>query len=244
MQIQQNVSLRNLNTFGLESEARYFVEAKSVDELAVILTDKNWNNFPKFILGGGSNILLTKNIDALVIHPDIKGIEKIRENDDHVWLHVGAGEVWHDLVMYCVASQYAGIENLSLIPGTAGAAPMQNIGAYGVEIKDVIETVEAISITTAEVRVFTWEECRFGYRESIFKKELKDQYIITGVVYRLNKKPVFNIEYGDIKKTLQEMNVANVSLRTISNAVIHIRQSKLPDPAQIGNAGSFLKTLK
>ncbi|WP_221394822.1 UDP-N-acetylmuramate dehydrogenase [Dyadobacter sp. NIV53] len=241
MQIQQNVSLRNLNTFGLESEARYFVEAKSVDELAVILTDKNWNNFPKFILGGGSNILLTKNIDALVIHPDIKGIEKIRENDDHVWLHVGAGEVWHDLVMYCVASQYAGIENLSLIPGTAGAAPMQNIGAYGVEIKDVIETVEAISITTAEVRVFTWEECRFGYRESIFKKELKDQYIITGVVYRLNKKPVFNIEYGDIKKTLQEMNVANVSLRTISNAVIHIRQSKLPDPAQIGNAGSFFK---
>ena len=241
MLIQQNVSLRNLNTFGLEAEARYFVEVKSVDELAEILTQKDWQNFPKFILGGGSNVLFTQNINALVIHPDIKGIEKIKETEEHIWLHVGAGEVWQDLVMYCVDHQYAGIENLSLIPGTAGAAPMQNIGAYGVEIKDVIETVEAISIATAETRTFTWEECQFGYRESVFKKALKDQYIITGAVYRLNKKPVFNIEYGDIKKTLQEMKIENVSIRAISNAVIHIRQSKLPDPAQIGNAGSFFK---
>ena len=241
MQIQHNVSLRNLNTFGLEAEARYFVEAKSVDELAEILIQKDWQNFPKFILGGGSNVLFTQNINALVIHPDIKGIEKIKETEEHIWLHVGAGESWHGLVLYCIDHQYAGIENLSLIPGTAGAAPMQNIGAYGVEIKDVIETVEAISIATAETRTFTWEECQFGYRESVFKKALKDQYIITGAVYRLSKKPVFNIEYGDIKKTLQEMKIENISIRAISDAVIHIRQSKLPDPAQIGNAGSFFK---
>lgn len=241
MQIQNNVSLRNLNTFGLESEAKYFVEARSVDELITILTDKDWKNSPKFILGGGSNVLFTQNINALVIHPDIRGINKINENEDHIWLYVGAGEVWHDLVLYCVDHDYAGIENLSLIPGTVGAAPMQNIGAYGIEIKDVIETVEAISISNAEIRTFNWEDCRFGYRESIFKKELKDQYIITGVVFKLNKKPVFNIEYGDIRKTLQEMNIKNISIRAISDAVIHIRQTKLPDPAKIGNAGSFFK---
>ena len=241
MQIQNNVSLRNLNTFGLEAAAKYFVEAKSVDELTAILTDKDWKDYPKFILGGGSNVLFTQNINALVIHPDIRGINKINENDDHIWLHVGAGEVWHDLVVYCVNHDYAGIENLSLIPGTVGAAPMQNIGAYGIEIKDTIETVEAISISTAENRTFNWEDCQFGYRESIFKKELKNQYIITGVVFKLNKKPVFNIEYGDIRKTLEEMKVENISIRAISDAVIHIRQTKLPDPAKIGNAGSFFK---
>ena len=144
MLIQNNVSLRKRNTFGLDSEALFFLEAKSVSDLVNLLTDKDWVNFPKFILGGGSNVLFTKNLNALVIHPNIKGIEKINEDDDYIMLHVGAGEVWHDVVMYCVEHEYGGIENLSLIPGTVGAAPMQNIGDYGVEIKDVIETVEAV----------------------------------------------------------------------------------------------------
>ena len=241
MQMQQNVSLRNLNTFGLESEARFFIEVDSVNALAEILKDETLKTIPKFILGGGSNVLLTKHIDALVIHPNIKGITKIREDDDFVWIHAGGGENWHAFVLYCVENQYAGIENLSLIPGTVGAAPMQNIGAYGVEIKEVVETVETISINTAEIRNFSSQECRFSYRESIFKTDLKGEYIITGVVFRLNKKAQFNIEYGDIQKTLQEMEVEDISIHAISEAVIRIRKSKLPDPAIIGNAGSFFK---
>ncbi|TDE09973.1 UDP-N-acetylmuramate dehydrogenase [Dyadobacter psychrotolerans] len=241
MEIKQYVSLRNFNTFGLESEARYFAEPQSVEELADLLRDTKYQQTPKFILSGGSNVLFSKDIDALVIHPQIKGTETIREDEEFVWLYVGGGEVWQDFVNYCVDHNYAGIENLSLIPGTVGAAPMQNIGAYGVEIKDVIETVYAISIATAETRIFSWEECQFGYRESIFKKELKDQYIITGAVFKLKKNPDFNIEYGDIKKTLAEMGVENLSIKAISDAVVRIRQSKLPDPAKIGNAGSFFK---
>jgi len=241
MQMQQNVSLRNLNTFGLESEARFFIEVDSVNALAEILKDETLKAITKFILGGGSNVLLTQHIEALVIHPNIKGITKIREDDDFVWIHAGGGESWHDFVLYCVKNQYAGIENLSLIPGTVGAAPMQNIGAYGVEIKEVVDTVETIAINTAEIRNFSSQECRFGYRESIFKTDLKGQYIITGVVFRLNKKAQFNIEYGDIQKTLQEMEVEHISIQAISEAVIRIRKSKLPDPAIIGNAGSFFK---
>jgi len=239
--MQHNVSLRHLNTFGLESRAQSFEEVKSVDELSSILKDSSLKETQKFILGGGSNILLTKDIDALVIKISINGIQKIKETDDHVWLHAGAGEKWHDFVLYCVANDYAGVENLSLIPGTIGAAPMQNIGAYGVEVKDVIETVEAISYEDVEFRTFSKEECHFGYRESVFKHELKGKFIITGVVFRLNKIPVFHIEYGDIQKTLQEMGVKTLSLKAISDAVINIRKSKLPDPAEIGNAGSFFK---
>lgn len=241
MKIQQQVSLRHFNTFGLEAEARYFAEPQSVEELMDLLKDNSYIQVPKFILSGGSNVLFTKNVDALVIHPNIKGIEKIKEDETFVWIDAGGGEVWQDLVNYCVNNNYAGIENMSLIPGTVGAAPMQNIGAYGVEVKDVIETVSAVSISTAELRIFSKEECQFGYRESVFKKELKGQYIITGVVFKLKKSPDFNIEYGDIKKTLAEMNVENLSIKAISDAVIRIRQSKLPDPAVIGNAGSFFK---
>lgn len=241
MHIRPNFSLRHLNTFGLDSSARFFVEVSSVTELTEILTDQVWKDTPKFILGGGSNVLFTRDIDALVIHPAIKGIEKLKEDDEHVWLKVGGGEIWHDFVMYCVAHNYGGVENLSLIPGTVGAAPMQNIGAYGVEIKDVIQSVEAVSIQTGEVRIFSKEECQFGYRESVFKRDLKDQYIITGAIFILNKKPVLNVGYGDIQKTLQEMNVAEVTIKTVSEAVMHIRRSKLPDPAVIGNAGSFFK---
>ena len=241
MHIQNNKDLRKLNTFGLEASAAFFTEARSVKALSEIIMSKDWKSVPKFILGGGSNILLLNNIDQLVIHLLIKGIEKIREDDEYVWLHVGGGEVWHDLVMYCVANDYAGIENLSLIPGSVGAAPMQNIGAYGVEIKEVIETVEAMSVASGEPRTFTWEECNFGYRESVFKHALKGQYVITGVTFRLNKVPDYKVSYGDIKSTLDQMGVTSYSIKAISDAVIHIRQSKLPDPVEIGNAGSFFK---
>lgn len=241
MEIRQHVSLRHLNTFGLESEARYFADVTSEEDLKALLINPDYQSVTKFVLGGGSNVLLTQNVDALVIHPNIKGIAVLREDEHFVWLGVGGGEVWHNLVMYCVSHGYAGIENLSLIPGTVGAAPMQNIGAYGVEVKDVIEEVSALSMATGEVRKFSNAECQFGYRESIFKKELKDQYIITGVVIRLLKKPVFHVAYGDIQKTLEAMEVKELSIRAVSDAVIHIRQSKLPDPAKIGNAGSFFK---
>lgn len=241
MQIQSNVSLRHLNTFGLDAEARYFANVRSVGELTAVLTDPEWKHIPKFILGGGSNILLTRNIEALVIHPDIRGIEKIEEDASSVVLHVGAGEVWHDFVMHCVDEGYGGIENLSLIPGTVGAAPMQNIGAYGVEIKSVVESVEAVEIDHGEKRIFSNAECQFGYRESIFKKALKDRYVITGATFRLSKQPVLNAAYGDVQKTLQEMGVGVPTIRDISEAIMKIRRSKLPDPAEIGNAGSFFK---
>lgn len=241
MLVQSNVSLRHLNTFGLDADARYFVNVRSIDELTAVLRDPEWKNFPKFILGGGSNILLTKDIDALVIHPGIKGITTVEESEEAVVLKVGAGEVWHDFVMHCVDNGYGGVENLSLIPGTVGAAPMQNIGAYGVEIKSVVESVEAVDIESGEKRVFSNAECEFGYRESVFKKAFKNKYVITGATFRLSKKPVLNAAYGDVQKTLQEMGAETPTIRDISEAIMTIRRSKLPDPAEIGNAGSFFK---
>ncbi|TLV00091.1 UDP-N-acetylmuramate dehydrogenase [Dyadobacter luticola] len=241
MQIQTNFSLRDFNTFGFDAIAQYFVGVKSAEELTEILLDPSWKHITKFILGGGSNVLFTKDIDALVIHPAIRGIEKIKEDESSVWLKVGAGENWHAFVMYCVENNYGGVENLSLIPGTIGAAPMQNIGAYGVEVKDVIESVEVVDIQTGEPKIFTNTECQFGYRESIFKKEAKGKYVITGVTFILNKKPVLNVGYGDVQKTLQEKNVTDPTIRDVSDVIISIRRSKLPDPAVIGNAGSFFK---
>lgn len=241
MQVLSHFPLRQLNTFGLDAEARFFARVTSVSELTSLLGDPQWKDFPKFILGGGSNILLTQNIDALVIQPKIEGIGLVRETDEHVWLKVGAGEMWHNLVMYCVENNLAGMENLALIPGTVGAAPMQNIGAYGVEIKDMIDSVEAVSQENGTLRVFSAEECEFGYRESIFKKALKDVYIITGATFILNKKPTFHVAYGDIQRTLEQMGVTELSIKAVSEAVMQIRRSKLPDPALIGNAGSFFK---
>ncbi|MCE6989085.1 UDP-N-acetylmuramate dehydrogenase [Dyadobacter sp. CY323] len=241
MQIQKDFSLRHYNTFGLEATADYYAEAQSVQELTEILQDPVWKSAPKFILGGGSNVLFTKNVDALVIHPEIQGIHKIKEDELNVWLKVGAGEIWHNFVMYCVEKNYGGAENLALIPGTVGAAPMQNIGAYGAEIKDIIESVEAVEIETGDVRIFSKAECNFGYRESIFKKEAKNQYIITGATLILSKNPVLNVGYGDVQRTLQEMNATEPSVKYVSEAIMKIRRSKLPDPAVIGNAGSFFK---
>jgi UDP-N-acetylmuramate dehydrogenase len=241
MVIQENISLRPYNTFGFDVGARHFVSVTSVAQLHTLLRDPDWEKSPKWILGGGSNVLFTQDVDALVIHMAIKGIDMVREDDHHTWLRVGAGENWHQFVLYCVENGHAGVENLSLIPGTVGAAPMQNIGAYGVEIKDVFEELEAMEIATGTLRTFDGPACAFGYRESVFKRSLKDRFIITSVTFRLQKTPEFQITYGDIQKTLDSMNIDNLSLRAVSDAVIHIRQSKLPDPAQIGNAGSFFK---
>ncbi|WP_373511867.1 UDP-N-acetylmuramate dehydrogenase [Persicitalea sp.] len=241
MKIQENVSLRPYNTFGFEARARYFVAVTSVEKLQELLRDPHWAAMPKWILGGGSNVLLTQDVNALVMRIEIKGIEVVQEDDDQVVLRVGAGENWHGFVLYCVENGYGGVENLSLIPGTVGAAPMQNIGAYGVEIKDIFQELQAVETTTGTLRTFDADACAFGYRESVFKRDLKDHYIITSVTFRLQKRPIYNVSYGDIQKTLDEMGVAEHSVRAISEAVIKIRQSKLPDPDQIGNAGSFFK---
>ncbi len=241
MAIQENISLRPYNTFGFNVQARYFIAVTFVSQLQNLLRDPHWKEIPKWVLGGGSNVLFTQDVDALVIQMAIKGIEVVREDAQYTWLQVGAGENWHQFVLYCVENGHAGVENLSLIPGTVGAAPMQNIGAYGVEIKDVFEELEAVEIATGDLRTFDSPACAFGYRESVFKRNLKDLYIITSVTFRLQKVPTFQVTYGDIQKTLEAMNVESLSLRAVSDAVIQIRRSKLPDPAQIGNAGSFFK---
>lgn len=241
MNIQENISLKPFNTFGLDKKARFFTSVNSREQLIESLIWSRNRGLEVFILGGGSNILLTQDVNSLVIKIEIAGIEVVDENDDHVWVKVGAGENWHSFVTHAIAQGWAGIENLSLIPGTVGASPMQNIGAYGVEIKDVFHSLRALNRANLEQKEFNKEECKFGYRESVFKNELLGQYIITSVTFQLNKKPEFNIEYGTIQETLQESGNEELSIQAISDAVIKIRQSKLPDPKEIGNAGSFFK---
>ncbi|CAH0997299.1 UDP-N-acetylenolpyruvoylglucosamine reductase [Emticicia aquatica] len=241
MIVQKNVQLKPFNTFGIEAKAKFFAEISSIEELQGILQDTDYQSVERLVLGGGSNLLLTKDFDGLVIKMAIKGFEVVKENDENIWIKSGAGVVWHDLVMHCVNQNYAGMENLSLIPGTVGAAPMQNIGAYGIEIKEVFEELEALEIATGQTKIFDKQTCNFGYRESIFKHEAKGKFIILNVTFKLNKKPSFHIEYGAIKDTLSEMQVNDLTIKAISDAVIHIRQSKLPNPAEIGNAGSFFK---
>jgi UDP-N-acetylmuramate dehydrogenase len=193
------------------------------------------------ILGGGSNVLFTKDYDGLVVKNSLLGIEKVREDPNHVWLKVQSGENWHQFVDWCIGQNYGGIENLSLIPGLIGAAPMQNIGAYGVEIKSVFHELEAVDIRDGTLRTFHRDDCEFGYRESVFKKSLKGCYCIVSVTLKLDKHPQFNISYGAIQENLEKMKIKNLTLRAVSDAVISIRQSKLPDPKEIGNAGSFFK---
>jgi len=241
MKIQENISLKRLNTFGIEVNAAFFAKISSKEDfLSLIQTDVYQSN-PKLILGGGSNLLFTKDFEGIVIRNSIKGLEIQSQDDDHVWVKAGAGENWHHFVLWCVQHNYGGIENLSLIPGCVGAAPMQNIGAYGVEIKDVCEKVFALDLETGEESVFTNADCKFGYRESIFKHSHKNKYLITSVIFRLSKKPGFNTSYGAIEYELSAMGVKELSIQAISNAVIRIRSSKLPDPALKGNAGSFFK---
>lgn len=241
MSVLENVSLRPYNTFGIDASACYFATFDSPAALQAILEDPQWETVPKMILGGGSNILLTKDYDGLVLKNEIKGISIIKEDSEHVYVQAGAGENWHQFVMYCIAKNLAGLENLSLIPGNVGASPMQNIGAYGVEIKDVFYELDAWHIKDQKLVKFSKDACEFGYRESVFKHKYKDQFVILQVTYRLNKTPHFNTSYGAIEQEIERMGVKELSIRAISDAVIHIRSSKLPNPAEIGNAGSFFK---
>ncbi|HLF51496.1 UDP-N-acetylmuramate dehydrogenase [Flavobacterium sp.] len=240
MEILSNFSLKNYNTFGIEAKAKKFVNVHSVEELKAILQQNPTEK--KFILGGGSNMLLTQDIDALVIHVDLKGKKILKEDDDFVWVQSQAGENWHEFVLWTIDQNFGGLENMSLIPGNVGTTPIQNIGAYGTEIKDTFVSCEATRIDNLETKTFTKDECRFGYRESIFKHEAKDQYVITSVVFKLTKRNhKINTSYGDITAELAKNNIATPTLKDVSNAVIAIRQSKLPDPKILGNSGSFFK---
>lgn len=240
MQIQNNFSLKKYNTFGIESKAKQFVAVHSIEELKLVL--KNHVADKKFILGGGSNMLLTKDIEALVIHIDLKGKKIIKEDSDFVWVESMAGENWHEFVLWTINQDFGGMENMSLIPGNVGTTPVQNIGAYGTEIKDTFVSCEAIEINNQQLKTFTKDECNFGYRESIFKNEAKDKYVITSVVFKLTKRNhKMNTSYGDIAKELESSHVETPTLKDISNAVIAIRKSKLPDPKELGNSGSFFK---
>lgn len=240
MEILTNFSLKKYNTFGIEAKAKQFVAVHSVSELKTIL--QLHQNDRKFILGGGSNMLLTKDIDALVIHIDLKGKRIVKEDTDYVWVESQAGENWHEFVLWTINQDFGGLENMSLIPGNVGTTPVQNIGAYGAEIKDTFVSCEALKITTQEIKTFTKSECNFGYRESVFKNEVKDQYIITSVVFKLTKhNHKINISYGDITSELAKNHIVAPTLKEVSDAVIAIRQSKLPNPAELGNSGSFFK---
>jgi UDP-N-acetylmuramate dehydrogenase len=249
MQILENFSLQPYNTFHIDAKARYFSKFSNVEELSELLTNditgksksETGKQLSTFILGGGSNILFTKNFDGLVLKNEVKGINIVKENQDHVYVKAGAGENWHQFVMHCIDNSWAGIENLSLIPGNVGASPMQNIGAYGVEIREVFHELKAFHLGERTNYVFGLKDCGFGYRDSVFKNKYKDQFVILNVTFRLHKKPTFNTSYSALEKELETMRVKQLSLKSISQAVINIRSSKLPDPAVIGNAGSFFK---
>lgn len=239
MQIEQNISLRQYNTFGIDVKAKLFSSFTGYEGLEELLHTNS--KMQSIILGGGSNILFTKNFEGLVLKNEIRGIDLIKEDSNHVYVKAGAGENWHQLVQYTLQRNWAGMENLSLIPGNVGASPMQNIGAYGVEIKEVFDELEAFHIKDKKIHTFSVNDCEFGYRDSVFKKRYKNDFVILNVTYRLNKKPNFNTSYGAIEHELQKMGVKDLSIQAISQAVINIRSAKLPDPAKIGNAGSFFK---
>lgn len=241
MLVQENKSLKKLNTFGIDAHTRYYAECSSLDDFKGLLADRKFSRTKKLILGGGSNLLFTKDFEGIVLKNALKGISLLREDEDSYYVRSAAGEVWHEFVMYCIRNDYSGLENLSLIPGNVGASPMQNIGAYGVEIKDTFYELEAFHINDMALHTFTNADCKFGYRESIFKRELKDQFIITAVTFKLPKRAVLNTSYGAIEMELDSMGVTTPTIQSVSQAVCNIRSSKLPDPKVIGNAGSFFK---
>lgn len=239
MQIEQNISLRQYNTFGIDVKAKLFSSFGTQEELDDLLTPTS--KLPTIILGGGSNILFTKDFDGLVLKNETKGIDLIKEDLNHVYVRSGAGENWHQFVLYAIQRNWAGLENLSLIPGNVGASPMQNIGAYGVEIREIFDELEAYHKKERKIHTFSANDCEFGYRDSVFKKKYRNDFVIMNVTFRLNKKPHFNISYGAIEQELEKMGVKDLNIQAVSQAVINIRSSKLPDPAKIGNAGSFFK---
>lgn len=239
MQIQENFSLKSYNSFHIDARARYFATFSNVEELSPLTTHDS--RLPTLILGGGSNILFTKNFDGLVMKNEIRGIEISHEDDEYIYVKVGAGENWHSFVLHCINNNWEGVENLSLIPGCVGATPMQNIGAYGVEISDVFHELKAFHLQEKTNYTFALKDCGFDYRESVFKRKYKDQFVILYVTYKLRKLPLFNTSYGSINQELEKMGVKELSIKNISQAVVNIRTSKLPDPEKIGNAGSFFK---
>ncbi|MBL0343021.1 MAG: UDP-N-acetylmuramate dehydrogenase [Bacteroidetes bacterium] len=241
MNLKENISLKQYNTFGIDVLASYFATFSNTAELATLLSDFSTQQLPKLVLGGGSNILFTRNFDGLVLKNEIQGIEVIEEDASGWLVKAGAGINWHSFVTWCIDKGYAGIENLSLIPGNVGASPIQNIGAYGVEQKDSFHQLEAVDILSGEKLLFNKEECDFGYRDSIFKRIFKGKLIITSVTFALKRIPDFNTTYGAIDQELKKMGVTSLSIKSISEAVCNIRRSKLPNPAVIGNAGSFFK---
>jgi UDP-N-acetylmuramate dehydrogenase len=239
MTIQQNFPILPYNTFGLDVKAEHFAEFASIADLKAGLRS---NIRPVFLLGGGSNVLFTQDVRGLVLKNMLRGIRVVREFKKKVWVEVGGGEVWHEFVLWAVSQGYGGVENMSLIPGTVGASPIQNIGAYGVELKDVFVKLQALHLTNLKLKTFNHSACQFGYRDSIFKREEKGKWCITSVVFSLTKSPHrLNTSYGDISKTLESNGIEYPSINDISEAVIQIRTSKLPDPAKIGNCGSFFK---
>lgn len=239
--IKSDVSLQQYNTFGIDVSAKLFAEANNEDQVRNVIQSLDFRTHENLILGGGSNVLFTKDFDGLVLRNNIQGIEVVEETNDHVLVKVGGGVVWHEFVLDCIERGWNGVENLSLIPGSVGASPMQNIGAYGVEIKQLFHELEAIHLKTGEIHYFNNAECNFGYRESVFKNKHKGEYLISRVTYKLSKNTNFNISYGAIEKQLEQMGVQGLSAKAVSDAVIAIRQSKLPDPKEIGNSGSFFK---
>ncbi len=252
MQIEENISLKAYNTFGIDVIAKYFAQFNSVNELHELLefnqpqttslpAGKAGHKQQTLILGGGSNILFTKDFEGLVLKNEMSWIKEIKEDEHHIYVQVGAGVNWHQFVLHCIKNDWAGVENLSLIPGNVGASPMQNIGAYGAEIKDVFYSLEAFHIPDNKIVNFTLNDCGFGYRDSVFKRKFKNEFVITNVAFRLDRIPKYNISYGAIEQELEKTGVKDLSLKAVSQAVINIRSSKLPNPAEIGNAGSFFK---
>ncbi|WP_397361987.1 UDP-N-acetylmuramate dehydrogenase [Olleya sp. R77988] len=240
MQILDNISLKPYNTFGIDVKAKHFVSINSVEELKAIYSSKEYPS--KFILGGGSNMLLTKDVNALVIHLDLKGKTIVSKTDNYVLIESQAGENWHDFVQWTLKNNYGGLENLSLIPGNVGTSPIQNIGAYGVELKDTFYSCAALNLETLVIENFTKEECDFGYRNSIFKQKAKGKYIITSVTFKLStSNHTLHTNYGAITAQLEKNNITNPTIQEVSKAVIAIRESKLPNPKEIGNSGSFFK---
>ncbi len=241
MKIKENFSLKDLNTFGVEARAGYFAGINSEEELAELFRSPVFKENKKLVLGGGSNILFTGDFEGLVVKVNISGIEKISEDAGGVILEAGAGTVWNDIVDFTVDNNWGGLENLSLIPGTAGAAPIQNIGAYGQELKNVFRNLDGYFISDGRKKTFEPEECRFGYRRSIFKDELKDKFVITKIRLSLRKNPSPDISYGSLKSELERLGIKQITVKDVSKAVSSIRRAKLPDPAVTGNAGSFFK---
>lgn len=241
MKLQKNVSLKAYNTFGIDVKAAFLGHFENQEAIAEIFATPEIKGLPHMILGGGSNVLFTKDYPGLILKNEIKGIELVDEDEKYYYVRCGAGENWHAFVQYCISKNYAGLENLSLIPGNVGASPMQNIGAYGVEVKDRFHALEAYHIASGKTKTFTAAECEFGYRESVFKRKYKDQYIILSVTFRLFKEAEVNVTYGAITSELDALGVAHPTIADVSRAVTNIRNSKLPNPAVLGNAGSFFK---